>query len=748
MGQPQKMFSLCFRSQDAVRTREGYQFVIESDVARLKPTRVSLGSIELPLSQPTITKEWNTLGLLERMVVTEQARAMTLHASLQDAEGGTRNVTGEVILPLHLNPVRAMGYDSLTRMLTVSTQHPHGLTSKKVEQVSTWDDVAVICAGVGHVSITSAVRSGTFAAVDDSTFTVFIDPSEPSPVPPATPRGFVLAPSPPSPSAMCTLLEVALRETELGTELGTSVLISYDHVSNLTKLEVPYMPPGTRTLMMSVTGDALPQRLGIPIAARAQFTAPVLPASTLGPGIQPDDVLARQLNLRTGNFGDATRGGAPYVLPVNPFALTLLQFRTGWYLPTRRSVPTAQPKRISQEFDLSAHSYTIRRREDGSSPALVFVDPFGAVRASELQPGRYLPHDLAAHLSDVMTSASAASFEVIYSNRSFTFACTGGVPQGIPRNFALLFLHPHSIDPARLGFEEVNYDGATQYTSSFFVQFPEMQWPSNATAIRPLSNAYTLSETSHNGRMRISAMAPVPLVALVKSYDAKSSVVRLLTYSNGVPVSHGVIPETIVTLGTPSRPIEIGENTVPPVPDGVLVRAVVLSVNSPNQMDVLVEPANWTGAAEQAIILSVPVEPFTISFARNIPNCIQGRLGFGRRSYEWGRDGIVRMPNGAKLPPFEAESLPALEHPEYVLLYLHEGKRSSQMHHYTDRTVTTPWAKIVLYEAAYREDRHLSRDVVLTSGESMSRFTLLLKNPDGTEYVLGAPFSFTVNFIV
>ena len=158
-----------------------------------------------------------------------------------------------------------------------------------------------------------------------------------------------------------------------------------------------------------------------------------------------------------------------------------------------------------------------------------------------------------------------------------------------------------------------------------------------------------------------------------------------------------------------------------------------------------VDPAPWAGSVNLCVHVAVPVAPSNVCFARNLPRCIGARLGFARRAYEWGRDGLVRMPGGSRLPPFEARDLPTLDHPEYILLYLKEGKRSSQMHHYTDDMVSTPWAKIVLYEAAYREDRQLTRDVILTSGESMTRFTLLLKNPDGTEYVLGAPFSFTIN---
>ena len=118
------------------------------------------------------------------------------------------------------------------------------------------------------------------------------------------------------------------------------------------------------------------------------------------------------------------------------------------------------------------------------------------------------PTAFAEHLSSLMSSAGAATFEVVYTQRAFTFACTGGVPTGMPRAFALLFGHPRSFDPARIGFEEVTYDGAVQYTSSFFPHMIQTQWPPGALP-RPLSNSYQLTEASHGGRMRIVAMAPI-----------------------------------------------------------------------------------------------------------------------------------------------------------------------------------------------------------------------------------------------
>ena len=121
--------------------------------------------------------------------------------------------------------------------------------------------------------------------------------------------------------------------------------------------------------------------------------------------------------------------------------------------------------------------------------------------------------------------------------------------------------------------------------------------------------------------------------------------------------------------------------------------------------------------------------------------------GFAPKAVQWGIDGTNRCGDGLRCPPFDATAVHALDHPDYVLLYLLEGKRSSLLQHQDRNSVTAPFAKIILYPL-FREERMVPREVNLTSGEGMTRFTLAFKNPDGTAYRFhNAEFSFTLNFI-
>ena len=173
-SQPQQVFSLSFRSHDATRTDDGYQFAIRSEATRFKPTRISLGSIELPLSQPTICAEWSEIGVMERVTITPRVRRFDVEATVHEAAGGVRVVEGRALLPLHLNRVASRTYDPLTRRLVVGLEEPHGLTPELVAYIATWQEVELVAAGVRGLSLTEAFRTGDAVVQDALTFAVFV----------------------------------------------------------------------------------------------------------------------------------------------------------------------------------------------------------------------------------------------------------------------------------------------------------------------------------------------------------------------------------------------------------------------------------------------------------------------------------------------------------------------------------------------------------------------------------------------
>ena len=107
---------------------------------------------------------------------------------------------------------------------------------------------------------------------------------------------------------------------------------------------------------------------------------------------------------------------------------------------------------------------------------------------------------------------------------------------------------------------------------------------------------------------------------------------------------------------------------------------------------------------------------------------------------------MIRSGN-LNLPPFQANAVHSLDHPDYVLLYIEEGKKNLGLQHRSQNNTTTPFAKLVLYPM-FREERMLPRDTTLLGSEFLSTFTIKFKNPDGTPYHFhDVDFSFSLNFI-
>ena len=112
----------------------------------------------------------------------------------------------------------------------------------------------------------------------------------------------------------------------------------------------------------------------------------------------------------------------------------------------------------------------------------------------------------------------------------------------------------------------------------------------------------------------------------------------------------------------------------------------------------------------------------------------------------WGVDGMIASGN-LRLPPFEAKAVHSLDHPDYILMYIEEGKKSTGIQHRYENNTSAPFAKLVLYPM-FREERMLPRETTLLGSEMMNTFTIKFKNPDGTPYHFhNVDFSFSLNFV-
>ena len=740
MSDPKQMYSLSFVSSDAKKVEDGYQFTIESAIARVKPTRVMLASVELPLSQQSIEEGWSRVHFTERIHITAGARDFRVLTSYTSAADGPV-VQKEAVaqLPLHQNEIESTLMNGATQTLTVRCVEPHGLYAYGecvLPYMESWGDAEILGCSSGAFHLLDAHTDGRLQPVDDYTFSIKIPNGAEEPDDSSS--GVVYVPSPTSFGALAAFLSAYVQLSPI----RGGVKIGYDVDQNRLVVEAPHYPPDSETLTVTIGGDNLTSRLGLTPGTTRRFTRNSLDAGTLPSGESDPSLSTQQLMLATGNYGPQQSNLPPLHLTSSPLAWPYVRLRRGHYAPTKKSHTPSPPQRIQAEVDVQFNRFLLRRREDGSAPAIVFIDPAGMARIADVMPGRYSADSLAAQLTRVMSDASAATFTVAFSGNAFTVACVNSGLQGSPRTFSILFAHPRSMESARLGFDEITYDGASSYTSSNVVTVPQMQWP-YAQPLLQHTNLYQLSEDHSRARMRFVSVAPPPVIGVITTSD--DNLLTLDCFASGRPVSHGFAIGAVISLTSPGKSFEInGTQTLPADPG--FARGIVYEQPEPNVVVLRVHTSLWLSEVGRVVALSVPVEPLSLCFHPSAENGIAHRLGFDPRVYEHGYDGITHTQIG-KLPPYYAPNVYDLDHPDFVLMYLREGKRTSLTHHYAQSVASLPFAKIVLYPV-YREERALMRETVLSSGESMNRFTIDLSNPDGTRYELnGSRFSFTLNFI-
>ena len=749
--QSSAMYALSFRSADAEKVEEGYRFTIRSELGKFKATRVTLASFELPFSQYNMEREWNRLGFTERQRIEEGARRIVVEETSIPLKGEPALTTGTAVLPLHLNRIEEFVWNGETRTVRVTTEREHGLWANGrsvVPLFSTWSTVELVATPGGDYDLSLAEEQGRLSQVDARSFTLHLPPLQPAPPPASSSSaaGYLLCPSPPSPSFLCDAITFALRESPLERRYR----VRYDAKENRALLGALAYPDGSDRLKVCVQGDLLVKRIGHSCGACRIFKRRALDPSTLGPCVDPLDTSMRTLLQTTQNI--ASEGGdvPPLNLPSEQYALTNIEFREGWYSPTRRSFATTQP--LAREFELQFNRFFLPPREDGG-PAIVFVDPFGRLNVAPLLPGRYDALSLASTMQKAMNESEGSEFSVTYDGSAFRFQCLRGAGGGASASstlFSIRFSHPKSIEASRLGFESIPYEGSSLYVSSNPVLVPQTQWPPSATMRMP-SNMYQMSEDQTRSRLQIAPLSPPSLSGVVAGHA--DAALEVDTFLNGSRFAHGFKAGDVVQISAPASNVEIaltaqgGKESVPPA-DAGFVRGVVLTSASPSVLRLHVAPAAWGAAVGKAVLLSTAIEPCSFDFGER-ERSLGGRLGFEKRVYQWGKDGTQVAATGLRLPPFLPSGTTSIDLPEYVLIYLLEGQKSSLLQHHTKGEVTLPFAKIVFGTYSYKEERALTRDLVLSSGESLSRFTIAIKNPDGTDWKLHSQeFSFTLNMVL
>lgn len=751
----QTVHTICMQTADAVEKREG-EFVMKlgGDNPRLNAVKLALGSVEFPMVQWTIEEEWSHLYFSEGYRLDAASSWLRIEEKSDSA-----SKTLLIDIPLHLNPIVNI-VPVGQNIYAVRTKYSHGLWiegKRSILPAIYWGTVDVICSPFGRINLSKMHESRELEYISDNEFMMTFAYKEKLDINNLG-YGFLYMPTIPSPVALCNILSYHM---QFCISLGRYA-VEYNALTNSAILMSKLYPEGSSSLTIKLFGSALAKLLGYFSSEHAMRFV----KKTSG---RQDDV---------GNFDMSSTTDAPLLLPSETFPGWMqVKLTPGWYSPAHRPMCTGSPLRIATEFE-SAFNHLFFSlperipRGHSTSHFIVFEDPTGIQHLCPVFAGRYNPDTFCTYVEKEMTRLAShtetnTQFSVSYDydSKKFTFACE--VKQNstvVEANFSLLFNHAASINGEKLGFPNACLKGYNSYTSSE-VHIPYMKWNG-----RHHLNQYKISEIGHQKRFMVESDSIASMTAVIKAYDDNSRELTLMTYVGQLPFANGLQPSDVVSLSptTKSDMFEysddedtwIAKEFLPcPLAPGIGKSGVVVQVSDIDQkrdtpymnamlVRVLVKSSpGLSSYIGKVLTISCNTEPFNMCFGV-LPRSLPSRLlGFGTGAVQWGLNGSVACANNNMIPPFQATGTHNLDHPDYILLYIEEGKKNVGLQHTHKNMSTTPFAKLVLYPM-FREERMLPRDTTLLGSEMLSTITLKFMNPDHTPYHFhNVEFSLSLNFI-
>ena len=754
---PQDVYSMSFRTNGAVAFGEdGWTFDVQSGAARQRPTRIQLGSIELPLQQQTIEKDWQRLYFQERCVISPSNRLLEVSEQAPALEGET--FSARLLLPMQYNYVSDYAWEAFASRLRITTSLEHGLWAgirPLIRQWDSWNEQVHIVGApfAADMNLSKALNEGRLLQGEASNVFYLVLATPPSPLPSGG-GGILWCRSPPSPAHMSSVLTAALRGVG---GLSPVANVTYDAVSNETVVSTVFLED--RSVKVSVVGDNLASMLGFCGGYQEKiFRRRPLDPATLGPCVAQDDFAQRALLQQTQNHdlrphcavfegvgpnGSGASDPAPD-LRGGSVVWPYVNLTIGWYGPVRRPMSVGSPFPIRQEWDRQLNRFLIRPRnaeDEHPLPHLVIMTTTGVMMMRPLNCGTFTPQTLASDMRAALVSMDpdiTVSFEAVDTSLQlgrFVFRTFSG------STFQLIFNHgSSSIEAWRLGFDDITYEGEGVYEGAPLKLADVSYTPSVENPVMRI-NTYALGEDMYQSKFKLEVQAPPPLLG--ELITSSASTAMFVATLQSLPAAHGLVVGQGVRLCTPSKEtFEVDGETLYALDVGGVFAAVIEVYTDTRRVRFAVYTGLWAidDSRRQVVTIRVPVEPSNFNFSSAMPFSVgYERLGFEARAYQFRLDGIHTF-----VAPFVFN----LEGPDYVLIYVADGKRNTNMIHQSLNDVSCPFAKVILYPG-YREERALTREIVLSSGEDFSRFTIAVRNPDGSAYQMnGAVWSFTLNFVI
>lgn len=736
----QIVHTLCLHTSDAINRRDGkFTFKLPGGAPRLQAIKVGLGSLEFPMTQWTIESQWNRVYFNEGIRILPEFRSLQFQVqslSMKDSKPVT------IMLPLRVNPIIQWDVKEDLGIVVATFQYPHGLWSSDgsvaLHTHMWWGDACCIGCPFGtlYIKQEKALRftqTQIAFSIDEARRASLVkNANDRAPF-----AGYLYVPDFPN------LHEVAVALTHAAHGCHGDVIFDFGYDARTNRV-VPSFRVINGSFGVHMIHNPFSTQLGVGAFDRREDVTP-----------------QKSVTMETES------SSLWHSVSLSP----------GWYGPSHRPMNTSAPSRFTTEvqFALNRLVFGIPERvAEGSMTSyyLVFVDPAGQTLFCPIPTGRYTPDTLCELLEQNMSllalsATPGIAFSVSYEQNRFIFSCeVRDEAQRVQSvDFSLAFNHPAQFNPERIGFAPLMYAGSHTYTSTTECVVPDVN--PYMGGLSPPMNMYRVDEITHQQRFRIHAAPAYLLTGVITKYEPAQAAIVVKTFVGQLPHSHGLIEGDVVQI-TQSSKQEIfvssedggwTERTVTPCPiESSWNRyAVVLETDKTLKdlypttlLRLRVRPSEQLATCmDQTIGLHITSRPFNLCTDANMERSVPARiLGAKSGAMQWGVDGACFTSDRVhRVAPLEMPYVHNLDHPDYVLMYLNEGKQGTLLKHTYGSSTTTPLCKIVLYPL-FREERMLPRDTTTISGESLSNFTVSFTNADGRPYNFhGAEFSFSLNLI-
>lgn len=489
------LYSFSFQSTDCCYVSQdgSYVFQMNAHAPRMQASRVSLGTLELPLAQLPVEKDWNKVYFSEGFALTPASRKITLSEFVMGV--GTQEYT--MIFPIYSNLITNLVITEVAEdgsfTVECETEQPHGLwpgsTDSSIAGHWTWDPIRIIGSSLGDIYIGTEL---TF--VDETTFSATgayrSNTDERVKIDDVDTGGYLHAPRIPGPLQMARLVEMALAYMEttfvyhcyVDATSGGLVVSSSEGTSTVA------VPSVSNSLSVSLTlsGDILANLLGVQNVTKTwNDNSHMGLATSLDPTEnwtptppRADHPSAVRLNSPTtfeiipeipsfsvGGNNDFVGGVGVGELPV------------GWYDISVRPVGALSRHSISASWGMAIQPLYLPSPSKPLVPTdpqtgeviftpyfINFTTPLGLPTRVGVPMGNYTPETLCYYLNSAMQGVNVSFTRDKNMNGRFTFCTSEKYPS--PSRFTLDFASGMaSFDPAKLGFDRVLYSGSNSYTS-------------------------------------------------------------------------------------------------------------------------------------------------------------------------------------------------------------------------------------------------------------------------------------------